>query len=126
VLAVPLAVDEVRRRAAARPDDVPVCDLLLDQRVVAGIGNIYRAEAMFLCGVDPWTPHRGADLDTLVSTAARIMNAAVDRTGSGPWVYRRAGQPCRRCGTRIRARRTGPDARAVYWCPSCQPSVRGG
>jgi endonuclease-8 len=125
----------VRRRARARTAASPtIGELLLDQQVVAGIGNIYRAESLFLCGIDPFRASgevADAALDDLVRTASRLMSAnattgsAVARSFDGgpdrPWVYRRAGLPCRRCGTPIRRRLLGAQARAVYWCPTCQP-----
>ena len=128
---------EVRRRAQGRAAQAPtVGELLLDQQVVAGIGNVYRCEALFLCGVHPATPIDslpGAALDELVATASRLMKANADparraRTFSGappgpatPWVYRRGGRPCRRCGTTIRSNLLGRQPRSVYWCPKCQP-----
>ncbi|MDQ6838461.1 MAG: hypothetical protein M3137_09065, partial [Actinomycetota bacterium] len=122
-------------RARARADASPtVGELLLDQQVVAGIGNIYRCETLFLCGVHPWTPSVAVDddtLDELVATASRIMvvnattaspigrsfDAAADQT----WVYRRGGRSCRRCGTTVERGVLGRQARSVYWCPTCQP-----
>lgn len=125
----------VRRRARARiPSSPTIGEILLDQQVVAGIGNIYRAESLFLCGMDPFRAAEqvsDAELDGLVATASRLMLAnattgsAVARSFEGgpdrPWVYRRAGLPCRRCGTKIQRRLLGVQARAVYWCPACQP-----
>lgn len=133
VLAEPLELDEVRRRARKVDPSTEIGDVLLDQRVVSGIGNIYRAESLFIERVDPFTPIAEVDdatLDRLVMTAARIM-ARNARPGSpperdfergqrGPWVYGRANRPCRRCRSLIKARRTGRDARTVYWCPTCQ------
>ena len=113
---------EVRRRAATRPSGTTIAELLLDQSVVSGIGNIYRCEALFVRGIDPWTPHAAltADaLDALVLTASRQMAAGISRN---PQVYGRAGRPCRRCRTPIEVRRVGEQARNVYWCPRCQVS----
>ena len=120
-------------RAAARAEASPtVGELLLDQQVVSGIGNIYRCESLFLCGVDPRTPtvHLApATLERLVATATRLMgaNAATsaiardfDAGPERPWVYGRAGRPCRRCGTTIRREAFGRQARSLYWCPGCQ------
>lgn len=121
VLRPPIDVEEVRRRAAQRPPDLPVGELLLDQQVVSGIGNIWRCEVLFARKVHPWTPQGAlapADLDALVVEAARLMAAGRrDR-----WVYGRAGRPCRRCGMPIAVRRSGDRARNVYWCPACQPA----
>ena len=125
ILATPLAVDDVRRRARHRPPDTPLGELLLDQRVVAGIGNIWRCEALFLEGRSPWAPLSSLEddeLDALVSTAARIMRESLGATGKQHrWVYRRTARPCRRCGTPIQSRRQGEQARTAYWCPTCQP-----
>lgn len=126
----------VRARARGRAEASPtIGELLLDQQVVAGIGNIYRCESLFLCGVSPWTASASIDdavIDELVTTASRLMTANVrtaspgSRTFDGPpdrtWVYRRNGRPCRRCGTPVRRGILGRQARSVYWCPRCQPT----
>jgi endonuclease-8 len=128
----------VRRRARARADASPtIGELLLDQQVVAGIGNIYRCETLFLEGVHPWTPSAAVDdatLDALVATASRLMlgnvttGSPISRDFDGgpdhPWVYRRGGLDCRRCGTTVERGVLGRQARPVYWCPSCQPAER--
>lgn len=127
VLVEPLDLDEVRRRARSRPPATAIGELLLDQRVVAGIGNIWRCESLFAEGHNPWTPVSAltdAELDALIATAAMLMTASVaGRTGvpEGRRVYRRPGQPCHRCGTPVVARRQGEQARTAYWCPDCQP-----
>ena len=127
VLADDLDLDEVRRRARTRPPELAVGELLLDQQVVAGIGNIWRCEALFLAQRNPWTERQkltDEDLDALVSAAAVLMrDSALGRAVPPPrWVYNRAGRPCRRCGTLVEARRQGEHARTAYWCPSCQPA----
>lgn len=113
----------VARARASRA--VTIGELLLDQRVVAGIGNIYRCETLFVCGVDPATPVGGFDdarLRTIVETASRLMISNLGQR-SPSWVYKRAGLPCRRCGTRILSARLGAhNSRTVYWCPYCQPA----
>ncbi|MEA2972760.1 MAG: endonuclease [Actinomycetota bacterium] len=132
VLHEDIRLDEVRRRARAGPPDRPLGELLLDQRVVAGIGNIWRAESLFAEGHNPWTPLSALtddQLDALVTTAGRLMRAAVEsRTGvpSKIAVYRRTGQPCRTCRTPIRSKRQGEQARTAYWCPTCQPAPGSG
>ena len=106
---------------------------LLDQRAVAGIGNVYKSEVCFLERLDPWAPVATVEdgqLRTALLTARRLLLAntrggARVTTGSqvrgqGLWVYGRAGRPCRRCGTRIRVARQGELARLTYWCPRCQ------
>jgi endonuclease VIII len=124
VLAQPLDLAEVRRRARARDPGTALGELLLDQRVVAGIGNIWRCEALFARRLDPWAPVASIDdgaLDALVETAARLMRANVVAFGRDrPRVHGRAGRPCPRCGTTIRARGQGDQARVAYWCPGCQ------
>jgi endonuclease-8 len=120
------------RRLGARPK-VPLGEALLDQRALAGIGNVYKSEICFMERVDPWSPVSAladTQLAALVSTARRLLLAnsgggrrvttGVARAGSALWVYGRAGRPCRRCGTRIQARRQGEQGRLTYWCPSCQ------
>jgi len=126
VLDRPLDLDEIRRRARGRPPATALGELLLDQRVVAGIGNIWRCEALFLKGRSPWRPVSALadeELDALVSTAGRIMGDSLGPFAGRParWVYRRSGRPCRRCRTPVRARPQGAQARTAYWCPTCQP-----
>jgi len=105
---------------------------LLDQRALAGIGNIWRNETLFAVRVNPWTPVADVDdatLDRLVSTARQKLRTSVDaRAGAGPmWVYRRSGRPCRRCGTLIRsAPLAAAIPRTTYWCPTCQGADDGG
>ncbi len=99
---------------------------LLDQRALAGIGNIWRNETLFHERIDPWAAVDELDdatLDLLVATARRLLRASVDASsGRSPmWVYRRAGRPCRRCGTLVRSgAMDSAIARTSYWCPSCQ------
>ncbi|MFN2606948.1 MAG: DNA-formamidopyrimidine glycosylase family protein [Acidimicrobiales bacterium] len=131
VLAGDLDLVEVRRRARARPPELALGELLLEQRVVAGIGNIWRCEALFVEGHNPWSPQSSVSddaLDALICTAARLMRASAgidppNPSGRPPprWVYKRQGRPCRRCGTLVQARRQGEQARTAYWCPTCQP-----
>ena len=99
-------------------------DALLDQRLVAGIGNIWRSEALWEARVSPWVAVAEVEgLQTVLEAAHRLMSASV--AGARPLhrVYRRPGRPCRRCGTPIRAHAQGDGARIAYWCPTCQ---RGG
>lgn len=123
-----------RLRAAA---DRPAAEALLDQRNLAGIGNLYKAEVLFLRGISPWRPVGTIeDLDALVDLAKRLIEANKERgvqvttgnqaAGARTWVYGRAGQPCRRCGGRIMvdgyAERGLPSKeRITFWCPACQP-----
>jgi endonuclease-8 len=134
-------VEVVRHRARRRAQDQAVGsigELLLDQQVVAGIGNIYRCESLFLCGLNPWRSVDDVDdrqLDHLMLTAGRLLRAnatgppgtrGFEGRGGQMWVYRRGGRPCRRCGTTVRSQRLGRQARTVYWCPTCQPPEPAG
>jgi endonuclease-8 len=123
---------EAVRRISAVPDR-PIGEALLDQRNLAGIGNVYKSELCFLRGVTPWTPiSQVADLDAVVGLAHNLLDANKERHGhvtTGDtrrgythWVYDRARQPCRRCGTIVRTADQGPagEARVTYWCPACQ------
>lgn len=127
---------QARRRLDARAD-WPIGEALLDQRVLAGVGNVYRSEVLFLHGVDPWAPVAEVAGDTrtgLLATAERLLRANAGSGGAGRvttgdardgarlHVYGRSGRPCRRCGTPVRASRLGTQARRVYWCPRCQPA----
>ncbi len=106
---------------------------LLDQRVLAGVGNVYKSEVCFLLGVSPWTPVSGVDGAEAVRLARKLLLANARRPvrnttglvgrGREAWVYERAGRPCLRCGTRIRAagQGAGVQERTSYWCPRCQP-----
>ncbi|GDY32837.1 Fpg/Nei family DNA glycosylase [Gandjariella thermophila] len=109
---------------------------LLDQTVMAGVGNLYRAEVCFLLGVSPWTPVSEVDAGQAVRLARELLSRnawtpARSTTGdSRParrhWVYDRAGRPCLRCGAAVRAAPQGHglDERTVYYCPTCQPGPR--
>lgn len=123
--------DEAVRRLRQRPDRA-IAEALLDQRNLAGVGNLYKSEVLFLRGISPWAPV--ADVDDLagvVELARRMLDAnrdrwaqvttGTDRSGRGTYVFERAGAPCRRCGTLIR--RAGQGDRITYWCPTCQPGA---
>jgi endonuclease-8 len=104
--------------------DLKLGEALLGQRLVAGIGNIFRSEGCFAAGVDPHSPVGALSDDRLVSVleATRALMLEAVETGRQPnQVYRRAGMPCRRCGTKILSAAQGDSARITYWCPSCQP-----
>ncbi len=134
---------EAERRLLAAPE-VPIGVALLDQRNLAGIGNIYRCEACFLSGVHPATPVSAVpDLAAMITDAKVLLTAnlgpgrrvtvlnargvPVGRTAGRPgyWVYRREHQPCLKCRTPIRrgvlAKDTGAEERDIYYCPRCQP-----
>jgi endonuclease-8 len=110
-------------RAVDRMTDGEIGAVLLDQRVAAGIGNIFKSETLFVCGVDPFTSTAQLDRSTkhkLLSTASKLLRASVADSPRPRNVYGRTGQQCKRCGTPIRAKRQGEQARTTYWCPTCQ------
>jgi endonuclease VIII len=132
--------EEIVRRMRARPRQ-PIAEVLLNQHVVAGIGNVFKSEILFAAGVNPFTAVESlsdADLTRIVGIArdqlaasvldrSRTLTPAIGRRttrsldpGARLWVYSRGGKPCRRCGTAIESKKTGVDARATYWCPMCQ------
>ena len=136
------AADEAAARLLEHGDE-EVGNVLLNQRVMAGIGNVFKSEICFACGVNPFrkiATLRAQEIDCLLETARRFLAANVaDGAGDGIvtytggrrttgssnpaarlWVYRRAGEACRRCGTTILMRKQGPGARSTYWCPDCQ------
>ncbi len=132
-----------RQRLRARPDQ-PMSEVLLDQNIAAGAGNVYRAESLFLAGIDPARAASAvsdADIERLYALASQLMKANVRpgspggmvtyrglrrgtigsrNEGDVHWVYGRGGKPCRKCGTPIAYRKTGNDARGLYYCPRCQ------
>lgn len=130
---------EVARRLAAAAGRT-ISDALLDQRIVAGIGNVYRCEICFLRGLYPWASVEAVpDLPGLARLIGRLFQAnrgradhvttGDPRPGRHHWVYGRGNLPCRRCGDLIRKRDAspGPDGeRVTYWCPTCQPAPVGG
>ena len=126
-------LDEAVRRLRVDPAR-PIGEALLDQTRLAGIGNVYKAEVLFLLAVNPWTPVNAVpDLSALVERARLLLDTNKDRVartttgaprdGQNTWVHGRAGRPCRRCGTRIRKAEQGPatEERITFWCPHCQP-----
>lgn len=121
-----------------------IADALINQRVVAGAGNVYKSEVLFLCRIDPGaTVNDVSDeqLRDVLATARKLLraNVTVPKGGivtyggyrrttqrgnpaDGLYVYGRARKPCRRCGSAIRVQAQGPNARLTYWCPACQSS----
>lgn len=125
-------LEEALRRLRASPGR-EIGLALLDQRLLAGLGNLYRSEVLFLRGLTPWVLVRDVpDLAGLVERGRRLMLANRGhweqsttgslRRGEDHWVFERAGRPCRRCGTRIFSAMQGeaPYERISYWCPRCQ------
>lgn len=123
---------EALRRLRSDPDRA-VIDALLDQRNLAGIGNLYKNELMFLRGIHPSaTIGQVADMPEVVELAHRMLKANVahwsqtttgnTKPGERHWVFKRRGKPCRRCGTTIRSRMLGEPGveRITYWCSVCQ------
>jgi endonuclease-8 len=143
VLGAAYRIDEaaraLREYGRAHPD-ADVGDMLMNQRVIAGIGNIYKSEILFAARVNPFQRMQTVsdrELEAIAEIAQRTMQAnvaeikdaahpgtrgtagAMER-GARLWVYRRQGRECRRCGAIIEMRRQGTGARSTYWCPSCQ------
>jgi endonuclease VIII len=126
--------DEAMRRLRLDPGRA-IGEALLDQRNLAGAGNVYKAEICFLRGISPWTPVGDVkDLAGLVELAHRLLVANRERydhvttgdsrAGKRTWVYDRGGRPCRRCGATIQVDSQGEgmtEGRLSYWCPRCQP-----
>lgn len=126
--------------------DAQIAEVLLNQRVLAGLGNVYKSEVAFVAGVNPFRAMKTitvTEMDMMVDFAQRYMKANVaDGKGEGIvtysgkrrtthamdreerlWVYGRQGQECRRCGAVVMTRKQGVQARSTYWCPECQPWV---
>jgi len=142
LLGAEFASDEAKARLLEHGDE-EIANVLLNQRVMAGLGNVYKSEVLFACSVHPFrrvNTLTGAEVDCILERARRFLEAnakdgdagmvtytGLRRTtraadpGARLWVYRRQGKECRRCGTAIRMRRQGPGARSSYWCPECQP-----
>jgi len=133
---LPLAAVVARARAAG--PEVALGELLLDQRVASGIGNVYKCETLFLEALDPWRPSGSLSDARLEAVFVRARALMQDNLAHGGWrtttsradaepplgarhfVYRRAGLPCRRCGTPVRSHLQGQQARMTYWCARCQ------
>lgn len=139
---------EVTRRLLAHPS-AAIADALLDQSILAGVGNVFKSEICFVTGIHPYCPVAALSaqqIGSVIAAACKLVRANVledsgDRIvtylgrgrrtthASDPteslWVYGRYGQPCRRCGAPIRRRIQGDDARVTFWCPQCQPMPDG-
>jgi endonuclease-8 len=147
LLGAKFAADEAKTRLLVHGDE-QIANVLLNQRVMAGLGNVYKSEVLFACGIHPFrrvgtlTP---AEIDCILERARRFLEANVKdgadggvvtytglrRTtrasdpGARLWVYRRQSKECRRCGAKIVMQRQGQGARSTYWCPVCQPELPG-
>jgi endonuclease-8 len=143
LLGAEFAANEAKVRLLAHGDE-EIANVLLNQRVMAGLGNVYKSEVLFACGVHPFRHVSAltvAEVECILERARRFLEMNVKggagggmvtytglrRTtrasdqGARLWVYRRQGKECRRCGATILMRRQGPGARSTYWCPVCQP-----
>jgi endonuclease-8 len=126
VLAKDLDLDRAVRSLRQSDPRLSIGEALLDQRRIAGIGNIFKSEACFAAGLDPRHPVGrlpDAALERAVLAARSLMQEAVQSGRPARAVYRRRGLPCPRCGTPIESTRQGDDARSTYWCPRCQAAV---
>lgn len=138
-------VDRMRSYGVEHPE-AEIAVVLLNQRVLAGLGNVYKSEVAFAAGVNPFRAMRtitAREMEVMVEKSQQWMKANVlDGSGDGIvtysgnrrttraanredrlWVYGRQGQECRRCGTTVMMRKQGEQARSTYWCPECQPWV---
>lgn len=143
VISADFDASEVTRRLLAKSGET-IADALLDQSVLAGVGNVFKSEVCFVTGIHPYCKIgvlRAEQLQAVIAASSKLVGANVledsgdrivtymgrgrrtthesDPTAS-VWVYGRAGQPCRRCGEAIRRRIQGNDARVTFWCPRCQ------
>jgi endonuclease-8 len=143
LLGAELDAAEAERRLRGR-GAAAIADALLDQSALAGIGNVFKSEILFVAGISPFRPVAALSADELHAVVAISRELLLANAGPGKgdgivtyaggrrttgradpaarlWVYSRGGEPCRRCATPIAYRRQGPDARGTYWCPRCQP-----
>jgi endonuclease VIII len=125
VLAPSFDDEEFLRRLRGDDPTRAIGDAILDQRTVAGIGNMWKAEGCWEAGVDPWRPVRAVSDQEAVAIIEGMRPGMQVSAQDGPRsirarVYGKRGRPCPRCGTRITARGQGDDNRLTYWCPGCQ------
>jgi endonuclease VIII len=117
---------EALRRRTQR--DTEIGEALLDQSVIAGVGNVFKSEGCWEARIPP-LEHIGLltdeELVRLVAETRRLMLEAAENGRHAQRVYRQTGRPCPRCGSAIQSRAQGDEARTTYWCPSCQPPARG-
>lgn len=126
--------DDVLKRLRGR-NELPIGVALMRQYVLAGIGNVYKSEVLFICKTNPFVTVASLtdrELKLLISKARELMHLNLEGKprdtrraldGQRFWVYGRSGRPCRKCGTLIKMQRQGDEARSTYWCPSCQKVV---
>jgi endonuclease-8 len=123
ILADPPDLAAMVTRLRGADPQTAIGEALLDQRLVAGIGNLWRAEALWRARISPWRrlgELQDQELLTTLSEAARLMRGSLDSGLKVRAVYRQAGRPCRRCGSEISSRGQGDQNRIAYWCPECQ------
>jgi endonuclease-8 len=123
ILAAPPDFDTMFTNLRRADPGLGIGEALLDQRLVAGIGNLWRAEALWRAQLSPWRPLgeiSEEELRTVLVEAAQLMRRSLDSGLRERAVYRKAGRLCPRCGTPIRSRGQGEQNRIAYWCPSCQ------
>jgi endonuclease-8 len=127
ILGQPPDFEEMLARLRAEPQKREVGDTLLDQRLVAGIGNIWKAEALWEARLSPWRrldEVGNGELRSALEAAHRLMRASVEGTRPPRRVYRRAGRACPRCGGSVCSAPQGVHVRTAYWCPDCQVGGR--
>lgn len=136
----PDLLDPQFRVASALPrfhahDQVAIGEAVMNQRIVCGIGNVYKSELLFLERFNPFAPvstFADEQLARLLQRARKLMARNLHgerrttrfRGGGRLWVYGRVGKPCLQCGTTVRMQRQGDAGRSTYWCPECQPTQR--
>ena len=123
ILADPPDIDAMVERMRAADQRLAIGEAVLDQRLVAGIGNMWRAEALWRARVSPWTRLRAVaddELRAVLAEASQLMRRSLDSGLRQRAVYRQDGRPCPRCGTPIASRGQGDANRIAYWCPTCQ------
>lgn len=138
LLAPEFDIDAAMERMSRQPD-AEIADVLLDQTVATGIGNVFKCEILFVCRINPFTRTGTLDEETkrqLLTTAQRqlrqnvldsperVMRTTTERANPAErlWVYGRGRRPCRVCGTAVERRLQGRHSRPTYWCPTCQPA----
>jgi endonuclease-8 len=123
ILADPPDYDAMVARIRREPASRQIGDVLLDQRLVSGIGNIWKVESLWTERISPWdrlADVTDGELRAVLTVAHSVMRDRVDGIPYRANIYRRKGHMCPRCGTPIKAWPQGDDARMTYWCPQCQ------
>ena len=124
ILASPPDFERMVANIRRGDQDRAIGEMLLDQRLVAGIGNVWKTEALWLARLSPWQAAGAVsdeELRAVLDAAAELMRRSLDSGLRQRAVYRQVGRPCPRCGTAIKSRGQGDANRIAYWCPACQP-----